>query len=240
MLTSLLVIIRTGLLLPAASAALLSLAACDRAAPPPEQSRGPAAKATSASPGGEILAEYRESIHPELPPFRFTLTGTKPGADQGPAHVRSMEIRRDSEPDPFQVIESVNAETPVERPAAFEAVDMNFDGYRDIRLMGAPPAGPNTPYRNWTFNPATGSFEASPELDRILAAQFDPTSKTIRSEWRDGPARYASDTYRYIDGKPLLVRREERRYTEPGVYILTISERVAGGLQVVESRQVRE
>ena len=240
MLTSLTMRIRTGLLSCAVIVASLFLGTCDRATPPPEQSPGPAAKGTAASPGGEILAEYRESIHPDLPQFRFTLTGTKTVADQGTARVRSIEIRRDSEPDPFQVIDGVNAETPVERPGAFEAIDMNFDGYRDIRLIDSLPAGPNTPHRNWTYDPAEGSFQPSPELDRIPAAQYDGAAKTIRSEWRDGPAHYASDAYRYIDGKPLLARREERRYTEPGVYTLTVSERVGGTLRVVESRQVRE
>lgn len=239
MLTSVSVIIRIRLFLLAAIVASLFLGSCDRAATP-EASHDVPSKTTPASHGGEVIAEYRESIHPDLPPFRFTLTGTRPGADQGPARVRTIEIRRDSEPDPFQVIDSVNAETPVERPAAFEAIDMNFDGYRDFRLMDALPAGPNTPYRNWTFDPATGSFQPSPELDRISAAQFDAATKTIRSEWRDGPTRYGEDTYKYFGEQLVLVRREERRFSAPGVYRLTISERTNGELKVIESKEIRE
>lgn len=224
----------------AAVAAALLLGACGGGATPPEASRDVPAKAARPSRQGEAIAEYRESIHPGLPDFRFTLTGAKPSGDTGPARVQAIEIRRDAESDPFQVIGTLNAETPIELPAAFEAIDMNFDGYRDIRLMDSLPAGPNTPYRNWKFNPATGSFEPSPELDAIPAAHYDAASKTIRSSWRDGAARYGHDTYRYIAAKPVLVRREERLYTAPGVYTRTLSERRGNELEVIETTEVRE
>jgi hypothetical protein len=224
------------LLLPIAVVAV----ACGGTAPAPELSLDAPKTQSGAAGNGEVIAEYRESVHSDLPVFQFTLRGTKPSADSAPARIRTIVVRRDGESDPIQVIAAVDADAPLDRAGAFEVLDMNFDGYRDMRLMEFQPAGPNVPYRNWTFDQTSGRFEPVPELDRITSPVFDPDTKTIRSAWRDGAAHYGEDTYAYIAGKPVLVRREERLYTGPGVYTRTLSERRGGELAVVESTQVRE
>ena len=117
---------------------------------------------------------------------------------------------------------------------------MNFDGYGDIRLIEFLPAGPNVPYLNWLFDPATGRFVSSPELDEITSPTFDAATRRIRSEWRDGAASYGTDIYEMIEGRPVPVRKERREYTDEGVYELTVSERRDGEWRDVEQRVVRE
>lgn len=224
----------------AAAALWSALAACASLPPAPQGSNeSPEQRASSPQPA-EVIAEYQESIHAGLPEFSFTLKGERPSAEFAPARIQIVEIRRRGEPKASQVIDGIAAEAPLERPGAFEVLDMNFDGYGDIRLIEYLPAGPNIPYRNWLFDNRTGKFEPSPELDKISSAVFDAASKKIRSPWRDGAAHYGEDTYQYVNGEPVLIRRDERRYTEPGVYRLTVSERVDGGWKTVESKDVRE
>ena len=219
----------------------LALAACGGGPPSAsEASNESSAEAVGSASSGEVIAEYRESLGADLPAYTFTLRGVKPSADSGPARVQAIEIQRGNEARPYQAIGGIDAATPLERPGAFELLDMNFDGYRDMRLIESAPAGPNVPYRNWLFNAAGGEFEPSPELDGIVSAVFDSASRTIRSAWREGAARYGEDTYRYVEGKPVLVRRDERTYSGPGVYTLTVSERLDGEMKFVEAKTVRE
>ena len=72
---------------------------------------------------------------------------------------------------------------------------MNFDGYGDIRLVEFQPAGPNVPYLNWLFDPTSGCFVENRALNAITSPQFDPATREIRSNWRDGATRYGTDVY---------------------------------------------
>lgn len=77
-------------------------------------------------------------------------------------------------------------------------------------------------------------------LDEMTSPTFDAAARRIRSEWRAGAASYGTDVYEVVEGSPVLVRKERREYTEPGVYELTVSELRDGEWQVVEREVVRE
>lgn len=154
--------------------------------------------------------------------------------------VKRIEIRRGGETEPFQIIEGLDAATPLQLVPPLSMVDMNFDGYGDIRLIELQPAGPNVPYLNWLFDPASGRFVESRALNEITSPQFDAATREIRSEWRDGPTRYGTDIYVYKQGEPVLVRKESKEYRQPGVYTLRVSQLVDGAWKTVEQREVRE
>jgi hypothetical protein len=182
----------------------------------------------------------RHAIHPSLPEFTFTVVGTPDAAGETLA-VQRIEVRQTPDGPPLQRITGVEAEAPLrENRVPLEVLDMNFDGYADFRLTQFRPAGPNVPYLNWLFDPASQKFVRSPELDEIPSARYDAANRQIASEWRDGPSRYGTNVYAYVDGKPVLVRKEERAYKAPGVYTLTRSRLVDGAWKTVEVREVRE
>ena len=155
--------------------------------------------------------------------------------------IERIEIREATAAEPLQVISGLDAQPPLTdgRPAA-EILDMNFDGYGDLRLVQSRSAGPNTPYLNWLFDPARRVFVESRELNEIPSAHVDANQREIRSQWRDGASRYGTDIYVYRDGRPLLVRKEEKVYQAPGVYRLKKSELVGGAWKTLEEREVRE
>lgn len=181
------------------------------------------------------------SIHADLPAFSFTMVGQPKDQAAAIILVTKIEIRRGAEFEPVQVIDNLETETPLtEHSGGFEVLDMNFDGYGDIRIVEFQPPGPNAPYLNWLFDPANQRFVASPELNEISSPKFDAETQRIHSEWRDGATRYGTDSYEVIEGRPVLTGKELREYSEPGVYERTVSRSVDGHWQVVEQKQIRE
>ncbi len=183
----------------------------------------------------------RQQIHPDLPEFAFTLVSDKQAAAHETVGIERIEIREATAKDPLQVITDLDAQPPLVdgRPAA-EILDMNFDGYGDLRLVQSRSAGPNTPYLNWLFDPVRRAFVESRELNEIPSARFDAGQQEVRSDWRDGANRYGTDVYVYRAGRPLLVRKEEKVYQAPGIYRLKKTELVDGAWKTLEEREVRE
>lgn len=216
--------------------AYAALAACDQAPPPtPAASPSPAAAAPSDS---AIVVKSR--IHADLPEMRFTLQGDAATPIEGVLRVHAIEIRRDGVPDLLQRIEGFATHTPWSTEApGFEVLDMNFDGYADIRLIESRPAGPDVPYLNWLYNPAIGLFVESPALNQITSPRFDAAAREVRSDWRDGAARYGTDIHVYRDGQLVPVRRETREMLRPDVQRLRMWRWVNGSWQVESTREIK-
>lgn len=178
-------------------------------------------------------------VRADLPLFTFTLVAD-PGT-QTLIAVRRIEVRRAGADGPMQRIEGLSTATPwsPESPG-FEVIDMNFDGYADIRLVEARAAGPNLAYLNWLYDPAGARFVASPALDAITSPRFDAAAREIRSTWRDGASRQGSDVYAIRDGQPLPLTREVKDYSGPGEYTLHLSRWVDGAWQEVATRAGRD
>jgi hypothetical protein len=203
----------------------------------------PAQSATASTTGGAVSdgLTTRARIHPSLPEFVFTLVGDTAVGPSDIIRVQRIEIRRGSVAEPDQVIGGLNTETPISAGrSTLEVVDMNFDGYEDIRLVEFRSAGPNTVHLHWLFEPSSGKFVETPELNDIPSAQFDAARREIRSDWRAGATHYGSDIYVFSAGRPVLVRKEEKTYQAPGVYALKVMRLVGGIWQTVEQRQVKE
>jgi hypothetical protein len=203
----------------------------------------PAESTPTATPKRQTASDltFRFRIHPTLPEFTFTLIGDRPAESSETLHVQTIEIRRGAATDPVQSIEGLDTATPLSADMPGLAVlDMNFDGYGDIRLVEFLPAGPNIPYLNWLFDPTSGRFVENPALNAITSPQFDSATGEIRSNWRDGATRYGADVYVFRDGGPVLVRKELKEYKGPGIFTLQVSRLVSGVWKMVEQREVRE
>ena len=231
-----------GRLLGAGACCLALLACRGEEAHDPARSKRASTPDPSTAQRSASSPDYtvRHRIHPSLPEFAITVVGT-PDAPGETLAVQRIEVRRPPDSPPLQVFTDLEAEPPLqENQVPLEVLDMNFDGYGDFRLVQFRTAGPNVPYLNWLFDPASRNFVRSPALDEIPSARYDAGKRQIASEWRDGPARDGTNVYVYVDGKPVLVRKEERAYRAPGVYTLTRSRLVDGAWETVEEREVRE
>jgi hypothetical protein len=79
---------------------------------------------------------HKSSLHPTLPEFVFRLVGKYVEY----VEVKTIEIRRGNESQPFQTLNVSDAEPPIydDMSVVFIVEDVNFDGYRDIRLIAFP------------------------------------------------------------------------------------------------------
>ena len=219
----------------ALGACCIALGACRRE----EGSPPPRAAPSAVTPADRHT--IRASIHPQLPEYAFTLVAQPQTEPRDVLRVQRIEIRRGTTPDPTQTITDLDTRTPLNAgKPAFEVLDMNFDGYRDIRIVEFLPAGPNVPYRNWLFDPTSGRFVGSPALDEIPAAEYLPAAQEIRSHSREGPNRYATDISVHAAGRPVIVRKESKVYSAPGVFTLRVSKLVEGRWVVAAEREGRD
>lgn len=161
---------------------------------------------------------------PETPEgFRMAHTMTVSSPGLGEAEFSQLEAcyHSASEPDGYLVVE-----------------DMNFDGYRDIRLMRSPTAGPNTYWYLWLFDPGKGSFERALQWEalELVSPSFDPEQRMITSFHRDGMGIYGTEFYEVRDGVPVLVRAQSTQYESEDSSVTTVMELVEGEMVVVEKR----
>lgn len=208
---------------------------------------GTAATASAASATSTAAAQARVATAIE---GRITAGGSvlsfglfvAPGSDAsgGVMQVRSIEIRT-ADGSVVQRIDGLDTRTPwSEQFRGLELVDLDFDGFADLRLVDSQPAGPDLTYRNWRYDAATRRFVASPELDALPGLHVDAAARELRSSWRDGPANYGVDIWTYNQGRLVPVRRERRHYSRPGAYTLEVSHPQAGGWKVTQRRQGRD
>jgi hypothetical protein len=87
-----------------------------------------------------------------------------------------------------------------ENPGASMLLDMNFDGFLDLRVIVATGAY-NVGLRNWLFDPASRKFVPAEALDRLIWPLFDASTRTIKAGGRVMGASYESGEHQWINGK---------------------------------------
>lgn len=154
-------------------------------------------------------------INPVLPPFLFSLRWYL-DPENGERVVTGISIRHEGRAEPFQVIAGLDARAAVEVDnSGFELIDMDFDGYLDMRLIADGTAGPNMLYRNWLWSVEDERFIESSMLDEIVSPEFDPETREILSRWRSSAAEGGVDVYAWDDGVPVMIHREVDRFDGP-------------------------
>lgn len=188
---------------------------------------------TCLPPAGEadtapIVCEGR--INPLLPHFYFSLSWHLD--EFGDRAVDRIEIRRKGEVEPFQIIEQAGSHAAAMIPNnGFELIDVNFDGYHDLRLIAEGAAGPNVLYRNWLWSEDDGRFVPNAALDEIVSPEFDPDTQEIVSHWRSSAAEGGVDIHAWEEGVPVLIHRETDEYAGPSSCTRTFYDRIDGELQ---------
>jgi LysM repeat protein len=183
---------------------------------------------------------HKNAIHPTFPELVFKLIGEPQEPDR--VNIKAIEIRRGDETQPFQTLQVSGATPPINVPhpsMRFIIEDMNFDGYRDIRLMEYWPLRqslwhpiPNIEYSYWLFEPKTGRFVSSLAFNaaKLGSPEFESEKKQIISHWELGCCEYGLDYYNIVNGKPLLVRQKKYEVDEAtGTKKETVLARVVGG-----------
>ena len=138
-----------------------------------------------------------------------------------------IDIHRAGDAELLQSIVGIDLPLP---PAAdnagIEMLDLNFDGYLDMRVAQAAGAGKNARYRNWLWSKEDGKFVASPGLDAIASPKFNAEDEEIVSQWRSSATESGTDIYAYEGMVPVLAHREADRSGANGSCVRTFYDRI--------------
>ena len=86
---------------------------------------------------------------------------------------------------------------------AVDLLDVNFDGFDDIKVMTSTSAGPNASYDYWLYEPKSGLFRASKIGDQLSGMDImpNPKTRTIAVNGRDSCCSWSVMTYKWIGSK---------------------------------------
>lgn len=128
---------------------------------------------------------------------------------QRPNRVSEIQFVYTDKTQPVQVLKL--AATPLIDPetVAIMFVDFNFDRHNDFAIMPNIQTGENVRYLYFLFQPDTGKFTASPEMDLIVNPEVMPDEKLIRSYWRETPTCTGWNLWKWKAARPYIATRIE-------------------------------
>jgi hypothetical protein len=94
---------------------------------------------------------------------------------------------------------------------ALESIDINFDGYDDLKVWTATSAGPNSGYAYWLYDPAKDAFARRQDLDDLLSGfdvSVDPKAKTLSTSGRASCCEWDVDIYRWANDQLVKISGE--------------------------------
>ncbi len=139
-------------------------------------------------------ASFTFKIAPNLPEFTFKVIPDVQEPDQnGSPHstIHDVAVFRGDAKLPLQSLEDCeweDMEAPPRNADWFRAVDMNFDGYKDIYILTNWGATGNEQGCVWLYDRESGRFEFSKEFSELGRFEVDPKTKTITTHSNGGAA----------------------------------------------------
>ena len=183
--------------------------------------------------------KFSERIHADLPEFTFTLIPAQ-SAEDSPTTITTIAVAADGKE--IQTIADFSA-TPlidVEKNVleGFVVEDLNFDGYKDLRLIEFLPAGPNVPYLVWFYDAGQNRFIATNLFADIPSPEVDVLNRQIVSRWRNGAAEHGVSYYKYENSRLILVRETSQTHVDESRFRLVVRELQNGVMVEVKNELV--
>jgi hypothetical protein len=188
----------------------------------------------------EINVLIKEKLHPSMLDSEFKVYGKRKisghslhiyfGADK-------IAVYKHSGKELIQEITFGETRTSNSKSLGFVLEDMNFDGYKDIRIQQSTPPGPNIPYYCWLWDNKSSQFVENEHLEEITSPQFDQKDKIIKSFVRASAMHHLELTYQYVNKIPTIVKiRESKGELVDGIQMVhyITKELKDGKMQVVE------
>ena len=184
---------------------------------------------------GKSEASLVSAISPSTLPYRFEVTWS--GTVLTAIVVSRIEGHS---PTVFQTITVPESnlylpDAPQKRHDFLIVEDLNFDGFADIKLLGAYGAYAGTEtYIVWFFNPVTRMFVHRPEFDAIVSPDVDQSTHHIHSYncWRSLCDEHDFRSYDYQRGQLSLLREEKQELNDESSaeFVRTVTVRKTTGM----------
>jgi hypothetical protein len=130
-------------------------------------------------------------------------------------------------------------ESPYQGAKYFEAEDINFDGYKDIKLLIMWGATGNLLYDYYIYDPNSGKFIFSKAISDLLNPVLNPDRKELEVYWVGGEAGkiYSKTTYKLQGLQPILIRSETQDWNEEKEKFIKIEKELKNGKMVIIKRE---
>jgi hypothetical protein len=178
-------------------------------------------------------------IHTSLSPLTFELL-----IDPESRSTRIIKIRQQGSTKTRQTIQVKDNEgAPCADCEFFWTTDINFDGYKDLKLINWWGVTGNTAYHFWLYNPSTGKFDYHEKLSNLSNPKVNTKTKTIHTFSRGGHAGmiHTSGTYVYSNGKLIQTGSYSQDWDkQSGRYKYVRMKRIKGKLIVTKKGTVKE
>ena len=175
----------------------------------------------------------KDKIHPSLPEYTFKVYGQKKDTIYSANKIEIYKVVEKEEK--LQELVFNDTSTPDGAHLGIVIEDMNFDGYKDIRIQQSMPAAPNVPYYYWLWDKKKTKFVKNNDLEKITSPVFDFESKSIKSNVRANAGTYYDYEYKYIDSKLTFIRETERiADLEKKVWHITIKELIEKEMKIIK------
>ena len=147
-----------------------------------------------------INQEYSDSIHSSLPPIHVELIFDPNN------YKRAIYISMNQDSWPDQLID-VDVGEPLSYEDDLRIIDVNFDGYKDIMLLGSWGVTGNMAYDYYTYDIPHRNFKHRPDLNILSSPRFDSVTKRIQTGWNGGMAGtiYGSEIYEFQNDSLKLI-----------------------------------
>ena len=140
-------------------------------------------------------------IHRDLPPWQFHLLR----ANDWPV-ICGIEVFKANAERPFQALTNVSSELEAwQNGDSLEALDMNFDGFKDLRTVNYWGVTGNIGYNCWLYDTNAGRFVFSAELSDLCCTRFVLAGKRIYSHANGGIDYFSSATYVWENAKLVMI-----------------------------------
>ncbi len=166
-------------------------------------------------------ATFKFKIHKSLPAYTFHLVGNRESN-----LIDSIEVSKGNDTAIIQVLKDFEMDEPPFRGAKyFQAEDINFDGYRDLKLLSWWGVTGNKGYSYWLFEPKKNRFVFNQELRDLSNPTPNYKRKLIKTHSVGGMAGYIYENadYAFVNGRLVSIREEVQDLAKIGSISLGLS-----------------
>gem|GEM_PF-3403718 len=179
------------------------------------------------------VKEIRAKIHNDSDKFTFRLIG-----DNKENKINKIQVITPS--GVVQTIEPEMEETPPKGSKYFILEDLDFDGYKDLKILSMWGATGNLFYKCWLYDPKEAKFIFDEALSDMGNPLPHPESKTLTTRSTGGMAGciFIEETYIYKDGKPVVIETIDQDYDQNDEQLVrTVRKRIHGELKIVSLKK---
>ena len=175
----------------------------------------------------------KDKIHPSLPDYTFKVYGQKMDNLYSANKIEIYNGAKNKEK--LQELMFSDTSTPDGDKLGVIIEDMNFDGYKDIRIQQFLPATANVPYYYWLWDKETSKFIKNNDFEIITAPIFDSKNKLIKSNVKENATTYYDYEYKFINNKITLIKETQRiSDLDKKVWHVTIKELIKNEMKVIK------